>query len=187
MTIKEIYAEIMGHKVESLMFHQQAEKMMNFLGFKGLKKWQCYQNIKESVELSKINNYIICHHNIIINEKDPKNISIIPNSWYNYTRFEVDNSTRQTALKDFFGNWQNREKEVKESLSLMYKEVHELGLIADLIEIKKMILDVDKELKCIDRKFLEYKSTDFSLEYIMSDQCYLHEKYAKKAKEMIGD
>lgn len=184
MTIKEIYSKISEHQIEGIMLHQQASKMLDFLGFRGFKRWQEYQHLSETLNFLSLNRYAINHHNIMVQDGEPKNPNIIPISWYNYTRYEVDNSTKKSALKDFFGRWKSWEEATKKLYCDMYKECCENGFIADSIKIKCWVMDVDKELKCLERKFIEYKSVDFDLEYVMYQQKEIHDKYKNKCEKM---
>lgn len=105
-------------------------------------------------------------------------------TWYSYTRSEVDNRTKQSALKDFFSRLKSWETETKRLYCDMYREACNDGYIADAIKIKELIEEVDNELKCVERKHLEYKTVDFDLSYIMYQQCELHDKYKNKEKEI---
>lgn len=184
MQIKEIYSKIIEHQIIGIMLHEQASKMLDFLGFRGLKRWQEYQYISESMSMRSTNRYVINHHNIMVMEGKPTDPELIPMSWYNYTRYDVDTRTKQSALKDFFDKLKSWEHETKKLYSSLYKECCNEGHIADAVKIKSLIEDVDKELKCVDRKYLEYKSVEFDLSYIMYQQCEIHDKYKNKEKEI---
>lgn len=184
MKIKEIYECIVEHQIEGIMFHEQASKMLDFLGFRGLKRWQEYRYFAEIAEMRSVNRYAINHHNMMISEGKPNDPELIPSSWYSYTRSEVDNRTKQSALKDFFSRLKSWETETKRLYCDMYREACNDGYIADAIKIKELIEEVDNELKCVERKHLEYKTVDFDLSYIMYQQCELHDKYKNKEKEI---
>jgi hypothetical protein len=185
MTIKEIYEKIMEHQIEGIMFHEQSSKMLDFLGFKGLKMWQEYRYFSESAEMKSINRYVINHHSMMIREGEPKDPELIPMSWYGYKREEVDNRTKQSALKDLFSRLKAWETETKTLYCDMYKEACDGNYIADAVKIRELICGVDKELKHIDKRHLEYKTVDFDLSYIMEQQWYLKDKYKKKQKELF--
>lgn len=184
MQIKEIYSKIIEHQIIGIMLHEQAARMLDFLGFRGLKRWQEYRYICESMEMRSTSRYVINHHNIMVPDGNPTDPELIPMSWYSYTRYEVDSRTKQSALKDFFDKLKSWEKETKKLYSDLYKEACNEGYIADAIKIKSLIEDVDKELKYIERKYIEYKSVEFDLTYIMFEQCDIHEKYEHKEKEI---
>lgn len=185
MTIKEIYEKIIEHQISGIMFHEQASKMLDFLGFRGLKRWQEYRYFAESAEMRSINRYVINHHSMMVSEGKPKDPELIPMSWYAYKREEVDNRTKQSALKDFFSRLKEWETETKHLYCDMYKEACAENNIADAIKIKELVEGVDKELKHIDKMHLEYKTVDFDLSYIMEQQWYLKDKYKKKQKELF--
>lgn len=184
MQIKEIFSKIIEHQISGIMLHEQASKMLDFLGFRGLKRWQEYRYICESMEMRSTNRYVINHHNIMVSEGKPTDPELIPMSWYSYTRYEVDSRTKQAALKDFFDRLKSWETETKKLYSDLYKEACNEGYIADAIKIKSLIRNVDKELKCVERKYLEYKAVEFDLSYIMYQQCEIHDKYKYKEKEI---
>lgn len=56
--------------------------------------------------------------------------------------------------------------------------------IAEANRVNQLICDVDQELKEVTRKMLEYKSVDYSLDYILYQQDELHEKYKEKTKNI---
>lgn len=185
MELKEIYSKIITHQINGIMLHHRAESLFDFLMLNGLKSWSECQYFKESLCMRKTICYVINHHNIMPKEEQPSEPDIIPSSWYGYTRFDVDISTKKSKIKEMFSKWHDWERDTKKFYSDMYNELINIGHIADSVEIKKLISDVDKELKCIDKKWLEYKSVDYNMDYIMKDQFDIHEKY-NKAKHIIA-
>lgn len=185
MELKEIYKKIITNQINGVMFHHKAETLFDFLMLNGLKSWSEYQYFKENLCMRKTICYVINHHNIIPLEETPSEQDIIPISWYNYTRFDVDISTKKSKIKEMFSKFHDWERDAKSFYSNMYNELINIGHIADSVEIKKFISDVDKELKCIDKKWLEYKSVDYNMDYIMKDQFLLHEKYKKEKHALL--
>ena len=57
-----------------------------------------------------------------------------------------------------------------------------MGMVADFEIVGKLVSDVDKELKCLERLVLKLKAIDFDPVYIVEAQPEIHEKYKKKTK-----
>jgi hypothetical protein len=113
---------------------------------------------------------------------DPK---IIPDSWYKYTRQDVDSATKKTAVKNGLQVWVDWEKETKKLYEESYKELFDLGEIAAAMKIKELVCDVDCELKKAERYQLDKKAVDYDMITIMSEQEEFHHHYKEKA-EKIG-
>lgn len=180
----EVFNEISKHMIKGIMFHEQMADYFDFLNFHGLKRWQEVRFFEENTELRGLHRYAINHCNKLVYDSDISNIRYIPNSWYNYTRYDVDTNTRKTAVKDAFGKWCEWEKETKALYERMFKKLTENGYISYANKVNELIKNVDNELKYLTRKMLEYKSVDYDIDYIMYQQDELHNKYEKELEEV---
>lgn len=179
----EVFNEISKHMIKGIMFHEQMADYFDFLDLHGLKRWQEYRFFEESAELRGIHRYALNHCNRIINDGEVSTTRYIPNSWYNYTRFDVDNGTRKTSVKDAFEKWLNWEKETKTLYEKLFKKLTENSYIADASKVNQLIQGVDAELKHLTRKMIEYKAVDYDMSYIMCEQDEMHNMYENKLKE----
>ena len=112
---------------------------------------------------------------------------MIPSNWENYTRFQVDNSTRKSAVKEAFEKWYQWENETKMFLESQFKTLAEASKIADADKVNEMICGVDQELKELTRELLSLRAVDYDPSYIMMRQGELHEKYREEEKKIGVD
>ena len=177
MEIERIFAEISSHIIEGVMFHEQMSDYYDFLNLHGYKRCHEYHCRCEMKNLRKIHRYYINHYNRLIQEDEIPNPKVIPSSWSKYARHEVDSGTKRTAVKDGIQRWYDWEKETKEFLESKFVDLMNENEIAASMKIKKLIRDVDHELKYACRKMIELASVDYDMEYIQSEQQRLHDKY----------
>lgn len=184
MTVEEIYSTIAQHMIKGIMMHEQLANYYDFLGLQGYKRCHEYHYLKETCNYRGLCRYFINHHNKFIQYlaiDDPK---IIPDSWKKYTRQDVDNGTKRTAVKNALMNWQKWETNTKKLYEEMYKELININEVASALKIKELICDVDCELKKVERYLLNHKSTDFDLAIIIGNQKSEHRKYRKKMEKL---
>lgn len=185
MTVDEIYSELSAHMVKGLMAHEQLANYYDFLGLKGYKRCHEYHYLDETCNYRRLCRYFINHHSKLIPEREIENPDIIPSSWYRYTRQNVDNTTKVNAVRNGVTLWVDWETETKELYERMYTELINIGEVASALKLKEFICDVDKELKEAERKQLDLRAVDFSLEYIIQTQHDIHKKYKEKMKELL--
>lgn len=185
MTVDEIFSKIVGHQIKGLMVHEQLANFYDFLSLHGYKRCHEYHYLCESYCMRKVQRYYINHYNKLVRKEPIDTPKIIPDSWYNYSRMDVDIATRQNALKTGISTWIDWEKETKSLYESMYKELCDIGEIAAACKIKELICDVDSELKYAEREGLKLKAIDYDLDAIYLCQDELHEKYKHKT-EKIG-
>lgn len=186
MTVEEIFSNISSHMVKGLMIHTQLADYYDFLGLPGYKRCHEYHALKETCGYRGINRYFINHYNKLIPEQKIEDPAIIPESWFRYTRQDVDNNTKRNAIKSALDKWVDWEKETKQLYQEMYSELTSLGEIAGACKVKELICDVDMELKKAQRYQLNKMMTDYDLSGIVSEQGRKHKKYKKKLAKEIG-
>lgn len=183
----ELFNEISQRMIKGIMYHEQWADIFDFLNFRGFKRQQEYQFLKENAELRGVHRYAINHCNKLINDKVIESVKEIPESWYNYTKLDVDNNIRKQYARDIFTKWQSWEMETKRFYEDKFRVLTQNGKIASANKVNELIKSVDKELKNLNRQMLEYQSVDWNLEYLMWRQDCLHEEYDKKEKEIHID
>lgn len=180
MTLGDIFAKITQHQIKGLMIHSQLAEYYGFLGLSGYSKCHEHHYYAESCNYMKLIGYYLCHCNKLIETLPVENPKVIPDSWYKYSRQDVDVNTKQTAVKNGVEMWVNWEKETKKLYEELYTELVNIGEIAPSIKIKCLIEDVDKELKEATQHHLNLKLVDYDTTYIAGEQSLLYAKYKKK-------
>lgn len=184
MDIKEIYSKITSHQIQGMMIHEQLANYYDFLGLKGYKRCHEYHFMQETCSYRSVCRYVINHHNIIILEARFENPDIIPTSWYNHTREDVDASTKKSAVKAGLTKWVEWERDTKKLYQQMYQELMNIGEVASACKVKELICDVDCELKKAERYWLNKETTGYDMTSIIEEQKSKHDKYKKKMKKL---
>ena len=180
MTVEEIFSQLGQHMIQGLMVHTQLADYFYFLGLKGYGKCHEYHYFDESYNYRELSNYYMERFNKFITQSHVPNPQVIPDTWYKYTRQQVDASTRKTAIQAGFEKWVEWEQETKILYENMYEELIGLNEVAAAMEVKCFIIDVDKELSKACQKHLELKTIDFNISNIFEEQEELYCKYKEK-------
>ena len=184
MTVDEIFGKLSVHGVEGMMIHDQLAKYYDFLNLHGFKRVHEYHFLCETIAHRKLHRYFTNRYNRLVTDSPVDSSSVIPESWYRYKRQEVDKATKRSAIEKGFAEWVKWETETRELYNEMYHELEELGEYSAAEYVCNMIRDVDKELKCAERKQIELEAVDYDMVFISQKQCKLHDKYKKKVKEL---
>ena len=180
MTVEEIYKELAEHMIKGLMLHDQLADYYDFLGLKGYRKCHEYHYIDESCNYRKLCKYFTNHHNKLIQIGEVDDPEVIPKSWYNYSRQDVDSNTKKNAVKSGLVKWVEWERETKELYQSMYNELININEIASASKLLCFIKDVDCELEKAERYHLAKEAINYDLTCIISEQHDKYEKYKKK-------
>ena len=184
MTIDEIFSNLISHMVEGLMTHAQLSDYYGFLGLKGYQKCHKYHYFIENKNYRDLSAYCIEHYNKIPKEIPVGNPNIIPDSWYQYERQDVNASTKMNGVQvgvDKWIEWERKTKALYERMYLDAVSLNDIGLAKKLMEY---IEDVNDELKEAYQKKIELKSIDYNISDILQEQEYICKKYKKKLKEI---
>lgn len=180
---EQIFEKIIQHMIKGLMVHEQMADYYDFLNLQGYKRCHEYHCITEACNYRKTCRFYINYYNKLVPEMPVENPRVIPNTWYNYTRQEVDTSTKRSAVKKGIETWCDWEKETKELYEKCYKELTETGDIKAAKFVEGLICDVSYELKKVYRYHLNLKAVDYDIVYIVESQKSKHKKYKKKTEE----
>lgn len=184
MELKEVYSKISSHMIKGMMIHEQLANYYDFLGLQGYKRCHEYHFMQESCAYRGINRYFINHHDMLIPEAEFDNPEVIPASWYEHTRGDVDSSTKKNAVKVGLTKWVEWERDTKKLYQEMYQELMNIGEVASACKIKELICDVDCELKKAERYWLNKEATGYDIVQIVDEQKCKHKKYCKKMEKM---
>lgn len=170
MSIQEIFSQLSGHMIKGLMVHEQLANYYDFLGLNGFRIEHEHQYIEESSSYRSLCHFYVNHYNRLIEESRVENPKIIPDSWYRYSRFDVDSTTKRNGIENGFKEWKNWETETRQVYESLYCELFKMGEISASMFVQKLIEDVENELKRIDKEILELKATSYDMTYIMELQ-----------------
>ena len=179
MTVEEIYSKLANHMLQGIMTHEEFANYYDFLGLKGYKRCHEYHYLDEICQYRGLVRYFINHHNKLI-ETEIEAESVIPESWYRYTRQDVDATTKRNAVKSGLQKWVQWERSTKHLYEQMYQELMKIDEVASACKVKELIMHVDCELKKAERYLLCKEATNFDLGSIIAEQSHKHDKYRRK-------
>lgn len=183
MEVHEIFSELINHSIQGLMFHDQMANYYKFLGLDGYAECHEYHFLKETCGYRKLQKYFICHYNKLVPETRFDNPDVIPDSWYNYTRQDVDAATKKNAVKSGLTEWVAWETTTKDLYQRMYKELYDLGEIATAMFIQEYIQDVTEEHAKAQGYLLDKMAIGFNIDSMIAEQKSKHKKYKKRLEE----
>ena len=186
MTVDEIFKKLVSHMKKGIMIHQDLEKYYDFLNLCGYKKCHQYHYLDENYNYKKLYHYYVSHFNKLI-EEDVKKQNVIPTSWYQYLKSNVDIQTKRQAVELGMKIWIDWEKETKKFYQNMYAELVAQGEIAAAMFLQSYICNVSDQLKCAEKKMLDIKATNYDICFIVESQKQLHKKYKKKIKSFFNE
>lgn len=184
MTIEEIFSELAQHMIEGLMIHAQMSDYYGFLGLDGYQTCHNYHYYEESINYRKLIEYYLNHYGKLPLDKPFNNPKVIPDSWHNFKRQDVDLNTRRGAIQAGMEKWVKWETDTKKLYEKAYMEAYNLGEVAAAMEIKCYLLDVDKELAYAENKLLKLVGDDYNISDIIVEQDDLKKKFKKKMQEI---
>ena len=186
-SVESIFSEINARMIAALMFHDQMSDYFDFLGMKGYKRLHEYQYFSESLERKKLNQYYINHHNKLIPDIYTGQVAMIPENWQTANRISVGKSTKQKGIEDGFNQYHEWETETKSLYEHYSVKLRENGAVTDAIMVERLVEDVDKELKKLERIIVDLISSGYDMVYITESQQGIHDKYKAKMHEIFGE
>ena len=109
---------------------------------------------------------------------------VIPQSWYKYTRYDVDANSKRNAVRDGYKKWLDYEKETKEFLTQMEQKLEQAGDRESARKLDYLIDTVQKEIEGAEEKMMALENSGYDMNYILQQQEHLKNKYAKKIREL---
>ena len=170
MTCEEIFSDLTNHMLEGLMMHEQFIDYYDFLGLPGYSK--CHQRHfkEENKAYRDINHYYITTKNKLLPTPKFPQPEVIPPSWRQYTRQQVDMKTKQNAVKMGLEYWVNWELDTYDFYQQIHKNLMELNLVADAEKVKDLILDVQEEITTATQYHLNKIATNYDMTDIIEEQ-----------------
>lgn len=160
-----------------MVFHDEMVKYWCFLNLYGYAKcheWHCEE---ESKGYRKLNKWFMGRRNRFIPIEPMERPEVIPQTWYDATRQDVDKGTKQSGIKSGFEKWVKWEKDTKAVYEDAYLSLIEMGEPAAADFVMNLVNDVDEELEKAESKHLALESVGYDLSLIQSEQDGLIRKY----------
>lgn len=183
MGTQDIYKNIANKLLQGIMIHQELITYYDFLALQGYKTCQKYHYLEQVRRYEDFNSFYMEHANRLIPKhfnNDISSTSIIPDNWYEHTRYDVNPETKKNAIKNGFEKWLSWQENIKKFLEQTYLELINSTEISAALKIQEYICDVDEELKHIQKQYLKLEAINFDLSVIVEKQWYLKKKYEKK-------
>ena len=169
--------------VKGMMVHKQLSDYYNFLGLKGYSMCHEYHFLQETKGYKNFCNYVMNHYYKLIKDDRIEDPKVIPQSWFNYEKKDVDISTKRKAVKDGGIIWLDWEKQTKQLYQYVYRELINNGDVAFAIELGKYIQDVSQEVINAYQDVIDLKSVDYDMTYILQLQDGMQRKFNKKLRK----
>lgn len=180
MSYIEIFSELSSHFIKGMMVHDQMANYYDFLSLRGYKRYHEYQFKCDSCNYRKLNRFYINHYGRLIADKPVSDPNLIPDTWYRYSREDVDIQTKKTAIRNGIAEWIRWETATLAKLQQAQLDLYDDGEVASAMFINKFIKAVTKELKCARRLQLDLNAVDYDMPYIIGEQKRIHDKYKAK-------
>ena len=184
MTVEEIYSKVACHMVKGMMIHSRLADYYQFINLDGYACCHDYHFLIESKAYRKLSTWYMKNHSKLIEEKAIEIPTVVPESWYSYTKQDIDGAAVKSAVKSGLEMWVAWEKETKELYEGLYKELLDIGEISDTIILKELVSDVTCELAMAEKYKLNKEFTNYDIGSILSEQDKKKEKYKHKIEEI---
>lgn len=208
--VQMLYSELINRMKQGVEMHEQLADYYAFLNLPGYQKCHEYQMLCELLTYRKAKDMYLKEYNKLVqpsfaingamtnmtnnggnntmmtNNGQNRNYAaeVIPQNWYNHTRYDVDASTKRNAVKDGFKKWIDYEKETKQYLTQMAQRLEQMDEREAAKKLEHLIEHVEKEIMTAEDKIMNLESTGYDMNYILQQQEELKQKYAKKIREM---
>ena len=185
MTLEDVFARLSSHLIEGLMFHDQLSDYFGFLSLRGYETCHKYHYLSESLSYKNTNSYYLRYYNKLIREEKPNNPSVIPQSWYKFTRQDVDITTKKNAIQAGFVKWVTWERDTKSLYEALYTELVNLGNIDASLFVADLIRDVSEELVEAEQYLTDLETDGYNISDIIIRQSELAHRYNKKIAKLF--
>lgn len=162
----KIFAKLRARMLEGMVFHDEMAKYWDFLNLECFRENHENHYAEESEGYRKLNRYYMEHHNKFIPIEPMNRPDVIPQSWYQAKRQDVDRGTKQSGIKSGIEKWVTWEKETKAIYQDAYLSLIEIGEPAAAEFVLNYVKDVDEELKCAMETHLTLESVGYDLTFV---------------------
>ena len=184
MESKTLFDELASHMLQGIMTHEQLMNCYLFLGLEGYAKCHEYHYLDETKGLIELTKFYCDTHRSIPKTVTIINPGLIPESWYESTKEDVDIKTRTEAIVAAFDEWVNWERSTKEFYDSSYKSLLSINDIESAIFLSGYIKDVNEELAYAMNERVSKLAIKFDMVSIMEEQDSLVKTFTKKIKKL---
>lgn len=208
--LQALYSELINRMKQGVEMHEQLADYYAFLNLPGYEKCHEYQMLCELLTYRKAKDQYMKEYNQLVqpnsmvsgmltnmaNNNNGGNMNnmnnngrdyahnVIPTNWYSYTRYDVDQGTKRTAVKDGFKKWVEYEKDTKQYLTQMAQRLEQMNEREAARKLDHLIEHVEKEIETAENKMMNLESTGYDMNYILQQQDGLKRQYADKIRKM---
>ena len=209
--LQTLYSELINRMKQGVEMHEQLADYYNFLNLPGYAKCHEYQMLCELLTYRKAKDMYMREYNQLVqpaymvnntltnmaansnnpnamnnmaNNKMNYSSNVIPTNWYNYTRYDVDQGTKRTAVKEGFKKWLDYEKDTKQYLTNMAQYLEQNNEREAARKLDYLIEHVEKEIEAAENKMMNLESAGYDMNYILQQQEELKQHYAEKIRKM---
>ena len=104
MGIGDIFAKLKRRALEGMVFHDEMVRYYSFLNCDHRRLHE-EQYREETKGYRKLCDYYMSRYNELIPVEPMDRPNVIPDSWYRYTRQDVDDGTRRNAIRSGIAMW----------------------------------------------------------------------------------
>ena len=170
MTIEEIFSNLVAHMQKGLQLHNQWAVLFNFLNLYGYSIWHEEHYYEENKQYRDIQTFYLNTYHKLILPQPVESVDIIPQTWYKYSKENVDINTRRNAIKELFKQWIDWETEAYNLYAKAYKDLYDLNACYAILKIAELIKEVSEELQIAKQKQINLDSCGYDMPYILDDQ-----------------
>ena len=180
---EEIYLKLDEHMQKALSMHEQLADYFCFLGLQGFKRKLEYQYMSEVAGKRKLHHKYINLHHKIIPMKQVDLPQVIPSDWSRYTTVDVNDNVLPKFVRSAMQRYKDWEEQTKQLYEELWQQCTNYGMTADADYISKLVKNVTKEIKEINRMCEQLNGTGYDSVSIHSMQDKYHKKYKSKYED----
>ena len=171
--LQQLYSELTNRMKQGVEMHEQLADYYNFLNLPGYQKCHEYQMLCELLTYRKAKDMYMKEYNQLVqpnylsgllnmgnnmsnNNNNSQNgvnyaENVIPQNWYKYTRYDVDQGTKRNGVKEGFKKWLDYERDTKQFLTQMSDKLNQIGEREAARRLDYLIDHVEKEEKYAEK------------------------------------
>lgn len=206
--LQQLYSELIDRMKQGVEMHEQLADYYGFLNLPGYQKCHEYQMLCELLTYRKAKDAYMKEYNQLVPASNMMNgmanmaanngmnninngnngnynyREVIPQTWYKYTRYDVDSGTKRTAVKDGFKKWVDYEKDTKQFLTNMVQRLEQQNDRESARKLDYLIDHVQKEIETAEEKMMALENSGYDMNYILQQQEPMKAKYADKIRKL---
>lgn len=144
--------------LEGMVFHDEMARYYDFLCMCDMRDKHRLHYAEETEGYIELCEYYMHHFNKMIPHTPMSRPDVIPESWYMYTRQDVDSTTRANAKRSGAKKWIAWESETKDLYEDCCRELLNSNDIAPAYWLMKYVKDVDDELADAHKLLIQVES-----------------------------